>query len=126
MLGGYCQLSFGEISKVFGGLPDHSIIRITANYHFIDAWAGETGFMRTDTGKDNEMVYKWTEPYDSAQASGSINVCGARYGEGKFSSPIDISFPHVDKTLKIAFGATIDQDPCDESYGISNLNIFIM
>jgi hypothetical protein len=82
--------------------------------------------MRADTGKDGEMVYKWTEQYDSAQAKGSINVCGARYGEGKFSSPIDISFPHQKATLKLAFGATIDQDPCDESYGISNLNVYIM
>lgn len=55
MLGGYGVLSNGEIQKVFSGIPVHKQIRITANYHFIDAWSGETGFMRLNNGKDNNM-----------------------------------------------------------------------
>jgi len=60
MLGGYCLFSYGEVTKTFGGLPNHSLIRITANYHYIDAWAGETGFMRASIGTNDEMVYTWT------------------------------------------------------------------
>ena len=64
--------------------------------------------MRIDIGTEGDLVYAWTETYNSMQAAGSINICGAHYGEGKFSSPIDVSFPHNREELEIAFGATID------------------
>jgi hypothetical protein len=51
MLGGYGKFSGGEISKVFDEIPLHSKIRILANYHFIDAWSGESAFMRVNNGK---------------------------------------------------------------------------
>ena len=38
--GGYGILAGGEIQKTFKNLPDHKIIRIAVNYHFIDAWHG--------------------------------------------------------------------------------------
>ena len=38
MLGGFGILAGGEISKTFENLPKHNKLRITANYHFIDAW----------------------------------------------------------------------------------------
>lgn len=40
MLGGFGKFSKGEVRKTFTQIPIHSKIRITANYHFIDAWAG--------------------------------------------------------------------------------------
>lgn len=46
MLGGYCKTSSETLSKVFNGLPDHTRIRIQANFHFIDSWAGDTAYLK--------------------------------------------------------------------------------
>lgn len=52
MLGGYGLMAGGENTKTFDNLPKHEKIRVVANYHFIDAWTGETGFMRMGIGKE--------------------------------------------------------------------------
>ena len=51
MLGGYGKFAGGEVTKVFTNIPTHTKIRILANYHFIDAWSGESDFMRVNNGK---------------------------------------------------------------------------
>ena len=63
-------------------LPQHSKIRIIAQFHFIDAWSGESAFMRVNNGKNQEMQYIWTERYDFGKNQDGINVCGAQYLEG--------------------------------------------
>eukprot|EP01017_Pseudomicrothorax_dubius_P005654 TRINITY_DN11473_c0_g1_i3.p1 TRINITY_DN11473_c0_g1~~TRINITY_DN11473_c0_g1_i3.p1 ORF type:complete len:296 (-),score=33.75 TRINITY_DN11473_c0_g1_i3:71-958(-) len=125
LLGGYCVLSGGEVTKTFSDLPAHKMVRITATYHFIDAWTGETGFMRANVGRERQMEYIWTEKYDASKSKNSINVCGNHYGEGKFAVPIDVTIPHIESSITIGFGSTLDQDPCDESFGISNVQIYI-
>jgi hypothetical protein len=125
MLGGYCQFGGGEVTKTFTDLPVHSTLRIQANYHFIDAWDTETAFMRINNGKDGMMQYIWTERYSAFSGNGGIDVCGGRWPEGKFSVPIDVSIPHVEGSVKIGFGSTIEQDPCDESFGVSGVRILI-
>lgn len=61
MLGGFSLFSKGEVKKVFGDLPTHSSLKITANYHFIDNWSGESGFMRVSVGKQGALEYVWSE-----------------------------------------------------------------
>lgn len=61
LLGGYAIQAGGENTKLFEGLPAHNKIRIVANYHFIDAWSGETGFMRVSIGPQESLSYIWTE-----------------------------------------------------------------
>jgi len=127
MLGGYCVLSTGSINKNYTGLPPHTKLRIMATFHFIDDWTGETAYMQTNTGPNGEYEYLWTEAYDSTQNVGGINVCGnPLFPEGRFSAPIDITIPHTTDTLSLAFGTTLDQDACEESWGISNIAIYIM
>jgi hypothetical protein len=125
MLGGYCQFGGGEVTKTFLDLPTHTMIRIQATYYFIDAWDTETAFMRINNGKDGQMQYIWTERYSAFSGNNGIDVCGGRWPEGKFSVPIDVSIPHVDSSIKLGFGSTIEQDPCDESFGVSGVRIFI-
>jgi hypothetical protein len=126
LLGGYCILAGGENSKIFSGLPPHSKVRISAVFHFIDSWTGESAYLTANVGSEGKMAYLWTDRYDHTQAPNAIDICGASYGEGKFSSPIDVTVPHIEDSIKIAFGATIDQDACEESWGISSLSIYIM
>lgn len=123
MLGGYGKFSGGiEIKKTFTEIPlPHSFIRVVATYHFIDAWSGETGFMRINSGKKGAMEYVWTSKYDFSKSVGGINICGADYPEGRFGSKIDLTLRHTTDTVTIGFGSTLDQDPYENSYGISNL-----
>lgn len=125
MLGGYCQFGQGEVSKTFNITERHSHVRIEATYHFIDAWDTESGYMRLDHGSKGELQYAWIERYSAFSGDYGINVCGGRWPEGKFASPINVAIPHSKSTLKIGFGATIEQDPCDESFGVSGLRIYI-
>lgn len=125
MLGGYCQFGGGEVLKTFSNLPAHSMIRIEATYHFIDAWDTEVGFMRINNGKNGEMQYAWIENYSAFSGDNGINVCGGKWPEGKFSAPINVSIPHNDKSIKLGFGSTTEQDPCDESFGVSGIRIYI-
>ena len=123
MLGGYCQFSNTEVSKTFIDLPAHSSLKIVATFHFIDAWIGETAYMKASL--DGEHEYLWTENYKAGQASNGINLCGAHHAEGKFVSPIEVTVPHTDDFIQITFGALLDEDACDESWGVSLLEIYI-
>jgi hypothetical protein len=51
MLGGYGKFGGGEVVKTIENLNEHSKIKITANFHFIDAWSGESAFMKINNGK---------------------------------------------------------------------------
>ena len=125
MLGGYCHFGGGEASKTYRSLSNHTQVKIEATYHFIDAWDGESGYMKINNGKNGEMEYAWIEKYSAFLGSNGINVCGGRWSEGKFASPISIVIPHKNDSITIAFGATIEQDPCDESFGVSGIRIYI-
>ncbi|CAG9314398.1 unnamed protein product [Blepharisma stoltei] len=123
MLGGYCQFSSSEVAKTFLDLPSHSSIKIKATFHFIDAWIGEAAYLKVDL--EGKYEYVWNESYKAGQASSGINICGAHHAEGKFSSDIEVNLPHSDSSLSVVFGTTLDQDPCDESWGVSSFEIFI-
>lgn len=125
MLGGYCKFGAGEVLKTYGNLPKHSMIKIEATYHFIDAWTGEAGFMRVDNGKNGAMQYIWIENYSAYTGGHGVNVCGGRWPEGKFASPINVNIPHTKDSVKIGFGATTEQDSCLESFGVSGIRIYV-
>eukprot|EP00743_Colponemidia_sp_Colp-15_P000137 GILK01000157.1.p1 GENE.GILK01000157.1~~GILK01000157.1.p1 ORF type:complete len:350 (-),score=47.11 GILK01000157.1:242-1219(-) len=126
ILGGYCKFSMGEVSKQFLNITkDHTQLRIVATYHFIDAWEGETGYMKVNNGRDGAHQYVWTERYDQTQSVNAINICGNHHTEGRFSSPIDLVIPHTDEEVTVTFGSTLDQDPCDESFGISGFQLYV-
>ncbi len=72
------------------------------------------------------MEYLWTEKYDHTKVKKGINVCGASYPEGKLTSHINIIIPHVSDTITLGFGSTLDNDPLENSFGISNVQIYIL
>jgi hypothetical protein len=136
-LGGHCQLSNGPVQKRFTHLPPHSQIRLTARYHFIDHWTGETGFASIDNN------YVWTQSHRIPPAIAGITVgmqlCGSdQYPETRMSSPIDVTAPHTADHVWIAFGSHSassggkprslkeeEQSACDRSFGIDDVEIYI-
>ena len=54
------------MTKTFKGLPKHSRVRVQAVFHFIDAWGGETAWMKLSSGADGKMEFAWTETIQSS------------------------------------------------------------
>jgi len=120
LLGGYKNFAGGETKKTFEGLPAHTSVKLVATFHYIDAWEGEYAYARVD---DN---YVWTDTYTQDASSQSVNVCGNdKVGEGKFAVPVEVAVPHTSSKVKIAFGSTVDQDPADQSWGLSHVAVYI-
>jgi hypothetical protein len=126
MLGGYCKFAQGEVTKTFAGLPPHKQLRVVANYHFIDRWIGESGYMKLNIGQGGGQVPVWSEQHTQTEAKHGLSLCGQEdTPEGKFSVPIDVSVPHHEESVEVTVGSTMDSsDPCDESWGISGFEIW--
>jgi len=122
ILGGHCvETAKGEVSKTFTGLPPHSQIRLNAKYMFIDSWDGESGYAKID----NSLV--WTETYNHADGDSKhgINLCGNQTPERKFGRSVDVTVPHSSDSVTVVFGATTDEHPCDESFGVDSVMLFV-
>jgi len=78
-----------------------------------------------NNGPKGANAYVWTDRYDSTMAVNPINICGSPVGEGRVGVPISITVPHTANSIIVTFGTTADQDPCEQSWGISNLSISI-
>lgn len=125
LLGGYQLTSTTPLSKTFSNIVDHTELRIVATIHYIDAWSGETAYLKANVGNSGSFEYLWTDTYDSSSGRDNVNICGAYYGEGQFSNKIDVSVPHSSSEIQIEIGTTLTQDPNDESYGISDFQIYV-
>jgi len=127
MLGGFCKFSKGDVNKTFTSLPPHKQLRVVATYHFIDRWIGETGIMKLNVGSKDCSVVVWSERHAQQEAKNGLSLCGsAETPEGKFSAPIDVTVPHFKDTVTVTFGSTMDDaDPCDESWGISSMEVYV-
>ena len=88
-LGGYCNFGSEEVFKNYTNIPKHSMIRITANFHFFDNWEGEEGFMyfnNVPVWKDN---YKWCDKVMLWYCKKfAINACGAEYPD-RLAVPVE-------------------------------------
>jgi len=117
-LGGHCKEVGGEVTKTFSGLPPHTHIRVQARYHFLDSWEGESAFAKVD----NRIV--WTEVNDM-RGLDLPSFCGGDHPDGKFSVPVDVTLKHSAESIVVAFGSTLDEHPCNESFGIDDVMISV-
>ncbi len=117
-LGGHCNFSYNEVTKVFKNLPAHEKIKVNAAFHMLDSWDGEFAYMKID----DEKV--WTKSGQHSKDKG-INICGGDFNDPAFNIPIDVSVPHRNSEVKITFGSTLDEEPCNESFGIDDVMIYV-
>jgi hypothetical protein len=118
MLGGHCNFSYNEVSKTFTDLPKHEKIKINAAFHMLDSWDGETAFMKVD----GETV--WTKKGQHSQEKG-IDVCGGEHNDPAFNLSVDVTIPHNKQNATITFGSTLDEEPCNESFGVDDVMIYV-
>lgn len=115
-LGGHCAFSDKEVSKKFK-LPIHSFVKISASYHMLDKWEGETAYMKVN----DKIVWTMT----GVSHENGVDVCGGKHKDAKFAIPIDITLPHTSENLEVSFGSTLKGDPCNASYGIDDVLIYL-
>lgn len=125
-LGGQCNAGHGEIYKTFNNLPAHTQIRVSARYHFLDDWRGETAFAKLDKN------YLWTHTTPASPAAGGINMCGnPAFPEHRFSTPIDVVLSHTEKDVTVSFGleghndAQAARSACERSYGVDDVMVYV-
>ena len=127
MLGGYKILATGNLTKAITELPTHTVVRIRANIHFIDAWEGQMAYLFADVGTDHAYKYLWTQWNDFSDAENDLSICGSEFGEAKFTTMIDVTIPHSEDNLNLIFGTTaIEVEPDYLSWGISSFEIYLL
>ncbi|KAK1444258.1 hypothetical protein BgAZ_101640 [Babesia gibsoni] len=124
MLGGFKFFSRGAIQKTFIEMPVHRELRIRANFHFIDQWAGESGYMKLNASASAPVDYVWTDFHFQKSDSG-VNICGGDVADSKFSVPIEVTIPHSAERFTIEFGSTLEGDAVQQSWGVSGLEIYV-
>ena len=96
-----------KLSKSFYNLAPHISLRLRFRLWVIDSWEGEAMTIRIDG------ISKWVGTY----STGTVNVCGAAYGEPLVGSWIDINVTHITPTLLIEIYSTLNEGPINESWG---------
>jgi len=90
-LGGHCNFGGEDVTKNFTDIPEHSMIRITANFHFFDKWEGEEAFMYLNGSPVWSDSYKWCDKVFIWKCKKyAINACGAEFPD-RLAVPIDFS-----------------------------------
>lgn len=124
LIGGYLLTSNTEMTKSFP-LPRHSMIRIEGHFHFLDNWKGETGFIKVRVNKKDEQVV-WTEGADIRGIANGIDVCGGATIDPIVGRKFEVVMNHDEDTLDLLFGSTLTCDPSYASYGVSDVEIYIL
>lgn len=124
ILGGNCQTSNSEISKEFSNLPEHKEIKVVSSYHFIGNWDSHTGFLKLDglNFRRNNPQYVWT---DRCITDNKVNLELCDYKICKMNSPVNVSVFHTGNYLKLIFGSTLTRNSCEQSFGISDVKVYI-
>lgn len=117
-LGGHCNFSYNEVTKTFKNLPTHEKLKLNAAFHMLDAWDGEYAYMKVDG------VKVWTRKGQQS-SKGGIDICGGDSSDPAFNIPIDVSIPHTSDEVTVSFGTTLEKDPCNHSFGIDDVMIYV-
>lgn len=119
ILGGCGKFAGGEVSKTYFSLPAHDLVRVRANFHFIDQWGGETAFLKL------QDFFVWTDTLDQQSTKEGISLCCSPAPESRYAVPIDITIPHTDASLKMTFGSTLTLSPMEQSWGVSDVQVYV-
>lgn len=125
ILGGHCQTSTKELIKEITNLPPHTQIKIEANYHFIGFWDSHSGYLKVDNlhFKKDDPQFIWTNRCKNNKVNSTIKLCPIEVC--KMASPINVTVDHSDKSIILIFGSTLERGSCEQSYGVSDVKIYI-
>jgi hypothetical protein len=127
ILGGYCQTSNKQITKDYENIPDHRQLRVEANFHFLGNWDSDSGYLKfenPDSEKKSDN-YLWVQRCKNQKSPLlNINLC-SNIPTCKLASPISSTISHKGNKLRLIFGSSLEGNPCEQSFGISDVKIYI-
>ena len=115
MFGGSCVFGRGaSAQKQYYGMAAHSYVRITFDFYMIDSWNSE----RAEMTVDGALAWSATgTPWSSSSVPYQCGV--SSWGDTKLT--VDVGVPHSASTLTLRFSSNLDQDACNEAWGLQNL-----
>jgi hypothetical protein len=99
---------------------------IKFNINFIDEWEGETLYAKIDDQIFFTQSYNWCEkliPWYCKKYN--INVCGRDDISDTMAFPVLFVGEHDQESLKLTVGSNLKKKPCDASWGIDDVQIYI-
>ena len=124
-LGGHCNFA-GDETHLAIALPEHSEILIKFSLHFIDDWQGETFVARLDSQVFAAITHNWCEkliPWFCKKYN--INVCGKDDIPDTIGRVVEHAQLHSGETITLSFTSNLQKRPCEASWGIDDLQIFV-
>jgi len=85
-------------SQTFADLPEHSLLQISATFHFMGSWSGQIGYAMIDG------QHVWLDSFDSSSSSSSSSLLAQQ------SMSLRVVVPHRDDRVTISFGSSLTAD----------------
>lgn len=98
---------------------------IKFNVHFLDDWNGEELYCQIDKNLIWKESYAWCDkvlPWYCKKYG--INVCGSDIPD-RLSHPVSYVGKHNSNMFTLTFGSTLNKNPCEASWGLDDLQIYL-
>eukprot|EP00050_Salpingoeca_kvevrii_P023235 m.139512 g.139512 ORF g.139512 m.139512 type:complete len:599 (-) comp9994_c0_seq1:95-1891(-) len=116
MIGGFNIFGQGASTSKTFQLPFHTAVRIEFDFIFIDSWDSEDAIAKVDG------IEIWRERNTVNPLSNQ--VCGStNSGWNEKMTHVSKIVSHVGTTLTLSFTSTLNSDPNDESWGVTNIRV---
>ena len=119
-----------EVTKKFVLPSDHTRLKLSANFHFIDGWNDETAYLKIN----DKMVWQQGHTMCGSLSvlpelpnicsSKGINSCG-NDGVDRMGVLIKYQMEYFSNEIDITFGASLEKDN-DASWGVDDLQIAVL
>ena len=118
----------------------HTHVKIEARFHFIDAWEGESAYLKLDGNIVWAESHRWCDKLitticqprsseDKESTALTIDVCGHPDFPDRLSVPIVSSISHNEDTIKVSFGSNLDLSDKNRdavSWGVDDVRIYVL
>jgi len=125
-LGGNCNFAGINVTNKWSSLPAHRMVKVTFNFHFLDDWNGESGYVLLNDNIYWQNSYSWCDsvlPWYCKKFG--INACGNEYPDNMAQAG-EFIVPHEKSSLTLTFGSNLNGDPCMASWGIDDVSIYLI
>jgi hypothetical protein len=96
------------------------------NFHFFGAWSGQSAYALLDDKYIWQESYNWcTKVLPWYCKKYGVFACGLEYPE-RLSYPVEHTGQHSGSELKFSVSANLDNDPCQASWGIDDVQIYFI
>jgi hypothetical protein len=117
------------VKKTFHIPPDHSRLKVRANFHFFDMWSGQVAQMKINGALVWQKAHKTCDQFSLLPEVGEmclrkgINSCGGDDPD-TLGYVLEHTLSYFGSTVDIEFGATIP-DTVTGSWGVDDVELYV-